>query len=96
LNLPITPADGGVSTGNVADLRLSWSNQSLRSVDNNRFAQFFASVTDTSSVSFDLEGTASVVAKTPIGNVPISGIPFNVPSSLKGQSHSIIVPIQTT
>ncbi len=84
LDLPLVAADGGVSTGNVANLDLSWSNQTLRSLDNGAFAQFFTAVTDTSSVSLGLHGTANIVAKTSIGNVPISGILFNVTSDLKG------------
>lgn len=46
----------------------------------------FAEVTDKASAEFDLSGTADVVAKTPIGNVPISGIPFDVTSTLGGKS----------
>ncbi|EJD03283.1 uncharacterized protein FOMMEDRAFT_168292 [Fomitiporia mediterranea MF3/22] len=84
LNLPRAPANGGVSTGNVADLILSFSNQTLQSLNNGAFESFFAAVTDTSSVSFSLVGTANVIAKTSIGNVPIDGIPFDVTSNLKG------------
>lgn len=80
----MTAANGGVSTGNVADLPLSFSNQTLQSANNGAFESFFAAVTDTSGVTFELEGTANVVAKTTIGNIPISGIPFDVQSSLKG------------
>ncbi len=35
-------------------------------------------------MEFELKGTADVVARTTIGDVPISGIPFNVSTSLKG------------
>ncbi|KAI0340460.1 hypothetical protein BDW22DRAFT_1360443 [Trametopsis cervina] len=84
LNLPMADANGGVSTGNIADLALSFTNQRLVAVDNGAFESFFAAVTDTGSVEFGLRGTANVVAKTTIGNVPISGIPFDVPSTLKG------------
>ena len=84
LNLPVDDAVGGVSTGNVADLELSFVDQRLTSINNGAFASFFAAVTDTSSVTFGLKGTANVVAKTTIGNVPISGIPFDVQSTLKG------------
>jgi hypothetical protein len=84
LNIPMMDVDGGVSTGNVADLGLSFTNQRLTSLDNTGFSSFFAAVTDTSSVSFGLTGTANVVAKTTIGNVPLSGIPFNVQSELAG------------
>lgn len=44
----------------------------------------FQQVTDTSQSVLTLKGTADVTAKTTIGNVPIAGIPFNVPSSLVG------------
>ena len=80
----MAPANGGVSTGNIADLPLSFSNQTLQSANDGAFESFFAVVTDTSSVTFELKGTANVVAKTSIGDIPISGIPFDVQSSLKG------------
>lgn len=48
-----------------------------------------AEVTDTSSATFGLSGTADVIAKTSIGDVPISGITFDVSSTLQGRS---IVP----
>lgn len=84
LNLPSAPADGGVSTGNVVDLVLSFQDQPLRSLDNDGFTAFFAAVTDTSSVGMELSGTADVVGRTSIGDVPISGIPFDVHSTLTG------------
>ena len=43
-------------------------------------------VTDKDAAVFDLSGAANVTAKTTIGNVPISGIPFSVTSNLKGTS----------
>lgn len=46
----------------------------------------FAEVTDKSSATFDLSGTADVTAKTSIGDVPISGIAFDVSSTLQGKS----------
>ncbi|KAI0354382.1 hypothetical protein OH77DRAFT_1404952 [Trametes cingulata] len=84
LKLPMAPADGGVSTGNVAPLVITFENQTLQSKNNAAFTQFFAAVTDTEGVEFELKGTADVVARTTIGDVPISGIPFNVTTSLKG------------
>jgi hypothetical protein len=45
-----------------------------------------AGVTNKDELELTLKGTADVTARTTIGNVPISGIPFNVPSSLKGAS----------
>lgn len=37
-----------------------------------------------SSVDINLKGSADVTAKTSIGNVPITGIPIDVVSTLKG------------
>lgn len=44
----------------------------------------FQQVTDTSAADITLAGTANVTAKTTSGDIPISGIAFNVPSSLTG------------
>lgn len=85
MTLPSVPADGGVSTGNVADLHISWKDQVLKSVNNAAFAGLFAAVTNTASLDVELSGTADVVAKTTVGNIPISGIPFDVTSSLAGR-----------
>ncbi|KAF9007982.1 hypothetical protein BDQ17DRAFT_1388900 [Cyathus striatus] len=84
LDLPIEPANGGLSTGNVVDLQISFHDQPLKSLNTEGFQQLFASVTATNEVDVNLRGAADVVATTPIGNIPISGISFNVPSSLKG------------
>ena len=43
-----------------------------------------AAVTLSDDLTLGLKGTADVTAKTAVGNVPISGIPFNVQSGLKG------------
>jgi antitoxin (DNA-binding transcriptional repressor) of toxin-antitoxin stability system len=85
LQLPLADADGGVSTGNVAPLDLSFQNVPLRSLNDDTFQQLLQAVTDTNEADFRLSGTANVVAKTTIGNIPISGIPFDVPSGLKGK-----------
>lgn len=84
LKLPQSAQEGGVSTGNVAPLIITFQNQTLQSKNDGAFSHFFAAVTDTSGVDFELKGTADVVARTTIGDVPISGIPFNVSTSLKG------------
>lgn len=44
----------------------------------------FQQVTDASSADLTLSGTANVTAKTTSGDIPISGIAFNVPSTLNG------------
>lgn len=82
--VPKAPADGGVSTGNVADLDISFSNQPLTSLNNDAFGALFAQVTLKNEADLTLKGTADVTARTTIGDVPISGIPFDVPSSLEG------------
>jgi len=53
-------------------------------LNNGAFAAFFGAVTDTASVTANLKGTADVTAKTAIGNVPISGIRFNVDTKIAG------------
>ncbi|GLB37240.1 putative protein of unknown function (DUF3712) [Lyophyllum shimeji] len=84
LTLPKVPAVGGVSTGDVADLVISFHDKPLEALDRGAFAQMFAGVTLLDQLDLTLKGTADITAKTAIGNVPISGVPFNVPSSLKG------------
>jgi len=75
-----------VSTGNLVDLEITFQNQPLRSLNDGAFEAMFAAVTLQPEVDLQLTGTANVTARTTIGNVPISGIPFNVPSSLKGMT----------
>lgn len=84
LNLPLSNNVGGVSTGNTVPLPISFHNVPLRSLNNGAFEAMFTQVTDKDSAALDLTGTANVTAKTAIGDVPISGIPFSVSSSLKG------------
>ena len=72
LDIPMGPADGGVSTGNVADLVLSFTNQPLRSLNDGGFEAFFAAVTDTGSVNMELKGTANVVGRTSISTSWVS------------------------
>jgi len=84
LQLPKEPVNGGVSTGNLANLDISFQNQPLKSLNNEAFEQLLSAVTNTESVQLDLSGSANVTARTSIGDIPISGIPFDVSSSLKG------------
>lgn len=73
-----------MSTGNNANLHLSWRDQPLVSLNNAAFAGLFAAITLQSQNELTLKGTADVVAKTAIGAVSIDGITFDVPSSIKG------------
>ncbi|KAG5646292.1 hypothetical protein DXG03_003889 [Asterophora parasitica] len=84
LTLPKIPAVGGVSTGNVADLVIAFRDVPLRALNPAAFAQMLAGVTLLGDLDLTLKGAADVTAKTSIGNVQLSGIPFNVASSLKG------------
>lgn len=84
LNVPSQAVDAGTSTGNIADLTLSFQNVPLESLDNTLFAEFLAAVTDTQGIQPELKGTVNIVADTAIGDVPISGIPFNVTSTIVG------------
>ncbi|KAG2368054.1 hypothetical protein BDR07DRAFT_1391769 [Suillus spraguei] len=84
LNLPQSDNIGGVSTGNLATLPISFHNVPLTSVNDAAFEAMFAQVTDKSSADLGLSGTADVTAKTAIGDIPISGIAFDVISSLAG------------
>jgi hypothetical protein len=85
LNLPQSNNVGGVSTGNLAPLPISFHNVPLTSVNNGALEAMFAQVTDKNSADLGLSGTADVTAKTAIGSVPISGIAFDVTSSLAGE-----------
>ncbi|KAF9484474.1 hypothetical protein BDN70DRAFT_872495 [Pholiota conissans] len=84
LIIPSAPATGGVSTGNVVDLDIVFTDIPLKALDQTAFVQLFAGVTLLPDVEIDLTGNANVVARTSIGDVPIVSIPFNVKSQLKG------------
>lgn len=53
-------------------------------LDQLAFQQFFAGVTVTPGVSFNLHGNANVLAQTVVGNVQINNIPFSVTSQFAG------------
>ncbi|KAF7983257.1 hypothetical protein HWV62_22882 [Athelia sp. TMB] len=84
LALPTSDTVGGVSTGNLASLPISFANVPFPAINNGAMQTLFQEVTDTSGADVTLSGTANVTAKTTSGNIPISGIAFNVPSSLTG------------
>ncbi|GAA6027071.1 hypothetical protein JCM8097_006088 [Rhodosporidiobolus ruineniae] len=85
LALPVAKAvSAETSTGNNATLVLDFKNQPLQSLNNDVFASFFNAVTNTDGVVFGLHGGANVTAQTNAGNIPITGIPFDVQTSLAG------------
>jgi len=60
-------------------------------LNNDVFATFLAAVTDTQAVEFELRGSADVVARTTIGDILISNMPFNVTSALSGKPHQSLI-----
>lgn len=89
LVIPKAPANGGISTGNLVDLDISFTDIPLQSLNNGAFQQLFAGVTLTPDLEVELRGAADVVARTNIGDVPIAGIPIDVTSHLKGDASVI-------
>ncbi|KAJ7251753.1 hypothetical protein B0H12DRAFT_1234031 [Mycena haematopus] len=84
LTIPMMPVVAGVSTGNVADLVISFENIPLVASSQEAFQLLFAVVTLEPEADFVLTGSANVSARTSIGDVPITGIGFNVNSALTG------------
>ncbi|KAF7301181.1 hypothetical protein MIND_00682600 [Mycena indigotica] len=84
LSLPMAPVDAGVSTGNEADLHITFKDQPLTAATDSGYQLLLAVALLTPSTQFVISGNANVFAKTTIGNVPISGIPFNVDSTIVG------------
>ncbi|KAJ6593726.1 hypothetical protein B0H19DRAFT_32612 [Mycena capillaripes] len=84
LVIPMMPAQGGVSTGNVADLVISFHDLPLVAATENGFELLFAVVTLLPEADFVLSGHANVSARTSIGDVAITGISFNLDSTMTG------------
>lgn len=85
LDLPYEVASiAGVSTGQPVPLRIAFRNETLRSLNDGSFNDFIAQVLDTPLAVFGLHGGANVIAATKIGQIPITGIPFDVTTNLPG------------
>ncbi|KAL1735691.1 hypothetical protein EV714DRAFT_280260 [Schizophyllum commune] len=84
LEIPMADAEGEASTGNDANLPLSFKDIPMVASDHGAFQSMFGAVTLKSSADLSLSGAADVVAATSIGNVPISNISFDVTTSLGG------------
>jgi hypothetical protein len=74
----------GVSKGELADLLINWEYQVLQSLNDGAFANLFNAVTNNVEVDLKLRGVAEVTARTPIGDIDISEIAFDVTSQLHG------------
>lgn len=70
-------------------MNIAFTNIALTSLDNAAYAVLFAGVTLQSSLEIVVTGSANVIARTTIGDVPISGIPIDVQSELKGNDQHI-------
>ncbi|KAM0750211.1 hypothetical protein T439DRAFT_247618 [Meredithblackwellia eburnea MCA 4105] len=86
LTLPVENAvSAQTSTGQDANLVLDFKTKRiLQSLNTGSFNDFFNAVTNTAEVSFILHGGANVTAATNAGDIPITGIPFSVTTSLLG------------
>lgn len=74
-----------MSTGNLAALPISFHNVPLTSLNDGAFEAMFAQAMDKNSAVLGLSGTVDATVKTVVGDAPISGIAFNVTSSLAGR-----------
>jgi Protein of unknown function (DUF3712) len=86
IDLPNANVQAQPSTGpeTQSDLVLMFRNQTIKSLNDGSFNAFFAQLTDKTSAAFGLHGGTDVTANTHIGQITITGIPFNVTTSLKG------------
>ncbi|BGP44010.1 hypothetical protein JCM10449v2_008067 [Rhodotorula kratochvilovae] len=85
LELPVEKSvSAETSTGQDAALVLAFKKRILSSLNDGAFQDFFNAVTNTDGVDFNLHGGANVTAQTNAGDIPISGIPFSVETSLAG------------
>lgn len=78
--------EGGVSTGNLVDLKIAFTDIPLQALNPTGFVTLFAGVTLKPSLEVDVTGSADVIARTPIGDVAIKGIPIGVKSELNGNT----------
>ena len=74
----------GVSKGELADLLINWEYQAMQSLNDDAFSDLFNAVTNNAQVDLKLRGVAEVTARTPIGDIGISEIAFDVTSQLRG------------
>lgn len=81
-----TPVRAGVSRGpdDIQELVLDFNKEQLVAIDRGSYQRFLARTTNFPEVDFGLKGTTDVTSITEIGNVVITGIPFNVTSNLDG------------
>ena len=86
LNLPLRTVQAGTSHGpnEHRPLIMSWKSERMVAEDRTAYMAMLAKILDTPRATLGLTGSAGLVAKMVIGNIPIEGIPFNVSTSLAG------------
>ena len=86
LTLPMQTARAGTSRGpsDHEPLILSWKNIPLVAQDRSAFTAMISQLLNAPRASLGVSGTAGLIAKMVIGNIPIDGIPFNATTSLNG------------
>ncbi|PWN53595.1 hypothetical protein IE53DRAFT_140447 [Violaceomyces palustris] len=86
LDLPLATVQAGTSRApeDIENLQLMWKDQNIIAIDRPNFQAFFAQLTDKDRGTFGLNGGTDVVARTVIGDITITSIPFNVTTSLSG------------
>lgn len=88
LNLPLRSVRAGVAHGpneSPTAITLTFDKQRLKALDHENFQSFLSGVINQKRVSFVFHGTASLIARTVIGNLPLTGIPFSdITTSLAG------------
>ena len=86
LTLSMRNARAGTSHGpnDHQPLIISWKNVPLIAQDRSAFMALLADLLDTPRATFGVSGTAGLIGKMVIGNIPIDGIPFNVTTSMAG------------
>ncbi|WFC96530.1 hypothetical protein MBRA1_003191 [Malassezia brasiliensis] len=86
LYLPLRTVQAGTSHGpnEHRPLIMSWKSERMVAEDRTAYMAMLAKILDTPRATLGLTGSAGLVAKMVIGNIPIEGIPFNVSTSLAG------------
>lgn len=83
MQTPLSPATSNQQNGTIA---FALTNTNLVGIPGKEstFNMYNYELTASQNYTFMVSGTASTVAKTPIGNVTLNGVNFTVPSTLEG------------
>lgn len=85
LNVPMVKCKAGTSHGpnDRQPIEVSFRNVPLVALDHANFQNALRGAAIEPRVSLDLKGTASLLARLVIGDIPISSAPFNITTNLK-------------